>query len=140
MPIVSSHMPQRTSDCCCRSCWKRGRRCQARASIPQSASGSSHAICPASGSLKRRNRLGVPVPKNPPKPPAGCCPAFLPMVFDPLLLFVEGAPLVGGVPEVGLPFLPAFPASVGVFVLTLVRDLPPNPPLPNPLSRRSIPL
>src|SRR2546421_11949268 len=139
MPIVSSQMPQSTSDCCCRSPCKRRRRCQTRASIPQSASGSSHAICPPSGSLKRRNGPGVPVPKNPPNPPDGSCPALLPVVVDPPFPFVEGVPVVGGVPEVGLPFLPAFTEPMAVFVLLLVR-LPLNPPLPKPPRRRLMPL
>src|SRR5438128_10177419 len=97
--MVSSHMPQNTIDCCFRSLWKRGLRCQARARIPKSAIGKSQTICPPSGSLKRRKGRGPPVSKSPPNPPCGgCrCPVFLPGLVVPPFPFVEGVPVgVGG--------------------------------------------
>src|SRR5947209_18059533 len=124
MPMVSSHIPQNTIDCCFQSLWKRGRRCQARARIPKSATGSSQTICPPSGSLKRRKGPRPPVSKSPPGPPAGCCrpPAFLPRLVDPPFPFVGGVP---GVDEV--PFPPVLPERVVPFVGVFARGPPPNP-------------
>src|SRR5947207_1687546 len=113
--------------------------------MPSSASGRSQAICPASGSLKRRSALALPVSKGPPGPPCGCggCAPFLLVLVDPALPFVEGVAVVDGFPEDGPAFPPALAELLGVFVLLLPRGLPlnppPNPP-PNPLKRRSIPL
>src|SRR5581483_8510206 len=67
--IVSNHTPQRISDCCCRFSRNCGRRCHASASIPNIANGKSHTIWPPRGSLKRRNRPGLPVLNIPPLPP-----------------------------------------------------------------------
>src|SRR5579884_3149001 len=113
--------------------------------MPRSASGSSQAICPASGSLKRRSALAAPVSKGPPNPPeGGACPApFLPVLTDPPLPLREGVPVVGGFPKDGPPFPPPLAEPLGVFVVLLPRGLPPNPPRnppPKPLRRRSIPL
>src|SRR5438270_8986545 len=111
--------------------------------MPSSASGRSQAICPASGSLKRRSALAAPVSKGPANPPVGGgCPApFLPVLVDPPLPLGEGVPVVGGFPKDGPPFLSALAEPLGVFVVVLPRGLPLNPPPkppPNPLKRRSI--
>src|ERR1700694_1937083 len=135
MPIVSSHIPQNTSDCCCGSSWKRRRRCQARASIPRIASGRSQTICPPSGSVKRRSGPEFPRSKSPPAPPGlpvgDCCPVpFLPVLVGPPFPFVGGVPF----PEV-------FPRRLVVFVEVFAGGPPLNPPLPNnPPRRRSMPL
>src|SRR5260370_35495577 len=127
MPIVSSHVPQRTSDCCCRSLCRRGRRCQARARIPKSASGRSQTICPARGWVKRRSGPGVPISKIPPATPGppdgGCCPAPFPLVGG------VPFPLVGGVPGVEeVPFPPVFTERLVAFVEVFARVPPPHPP------------
>src|SRR5258708_12290898 len=126
MLIGSSYMHQRTSDCCCRSLCRRGRRCQARARIPKSASGRSQTICPARGWVKRRSGPGVPISKIPPATPGppdgGCCPAPFPGV--------------GGVPGgEEVPFPPVFTERLVAFVEVFARGPPPNPP-----RRRSLPL
>src|SRR5450631_2976391 len=131
MPMVSSHMPQNTSDCCCRSLWMRGRRRQARASIPKSANGKSHETCPPSDILKRRNGPAAPVSKIPPNPPpVGCCcrVTFPPVLVDPPFPFVEG-----------IPFPPVLPERLAAFVGAFAGRPPPNPP-PNRPRRRSRPL
>src|SRR5260370_24855089 len=139
MPIVSSHIPQKTRDCCCRSSWKRGRRGLARASIPRSANGRSQETWLPSASWKRRSGLAAPVLKIPPKPPApGCCrPApflakFVPKFVDPPFPFVGGVPVVHEVPS-----LLEFPDLVVVFVEVFGRDPPLKPPLPPHIPPRS---
>src|SRR5690349_16324335 len=134
MPMVSSHIPQNTRDCCCRSLPMRGLRCQARASIPKSAIGKSQETCPPSDILKRRNGLGSPVSKIPPNtapnPPGGCCcrNPFPPGLVDPPLLVVGEVPFPPVLPK-------RLPAFVGVFA-----GGPPLNPLPNRPRRRSRPL
>src|SRR6266571_5943635 len=113
--IVSSQVPHRISDCCFRSSRKRGRPCQASASIPRSAIGNNHTICPPNGSLKSLSRPGLPVlnmpllppllpltpcsvwpvpptpvsgksPVNVPVPVGGSCRVVFPLVLLPALL------------------------------------------------------
>src|SRR2546423_15665779 len=131
--MVSSHMPQNTSDCCCRSLCRRERRCQASAIIPRSASGKSQTICPPSGWVKRRSGPGVPISKSPPTPPGppdgGCCCA----PFPPVLI---GPPFL----EVGsVPLLPVFTERL-VALVEVFAGGPPLNPLPNPPRRRWMPL
>src|SRR5690348_9728028 len=113
MPIVSSHVPQSTSDCCCRFLCKRGRCCQARAIMPKRANGKSQTICPARGWVKRRSGPAVPISKIPPAgpPDGGCRPAPFPPKF--------GGPPVpngGGVPGVeAVPLLVVVPEGLVAF-------------------------
>src|SRR5258708_39793163 len=131
MPIVSSHIPQKTSDCCCRSSRKRGRRCQASASMPRSASGRSQETWLPSDSWNRRSGLADPVSKIPPKPPApGCCrPApFLPEFVDPPFPFVGGGPAGDQVPFllVFTELLVAFVQRFGLGPPLLQPNIPPR--------------
>src|SRR5258708_7978874 len=129
MPILSSHTPPKTSDCCCRSSRERGRGGEERGSMPRSASGRSQETWLPSDSWNRRSGLADPVSKIPPKPPApGCCrPApFLPEFVDPPFPFVGGVPAVDEVP-----FLLVFPELLVAFVEVFGLGpplLPPNIP------------
>src|SRR5215469_16528765 len=134
MPMVSNHMPHSSSDCCCRSSWKRGRRGPARASIPRSASGRSQETWLPSDTWKRRSGPAPPVSKSPRGAPC-CCPVgFFPKLVGPPFPFVKGVP--------ALVELPLLLVDEVLFAL-LFRGSPPlNPPLPPniPPMRRSMPL